>query len=43
MFHEGRVAQRGTPTDLLALDGHYARFWHQRSRAAGWRITTARS
>ena len=43
VLHEGRVAERGTHADLLALGGHYARFWHERSRAAGWRITTARS
>ncbi|MGV9317277.1 ABC transporter ATP-binding protein [Streptomyces sp. NPDC003691] len=43
VLHEGRVAERGTHTDLLALGGHYARFWHERSRAAGWRITAARS
>ncbi|MEU0987324.1 ABC transporter ATP-binding protein [Streptomyces sp. NPDC005953] len=43
VLHEGRVAERGTHADLLALDGHYARFWHERSRAAGWRITAARS
>lgn len=37
----GRIAQRGTHDELVAGDGSYARFWSERHRAAGWRITTA--
>ncbi|MDR2253206.1 MAG: ABC transporter ATP-binding protein/permease [Bifidobacteriaceae bacterium] len=34
----GRVAERGTHAELLAADGGYARYWNERSRAAGWRL-----
>jgi ATP-binding cassette subfamily B protein len=35
----GRVVERGDHDALLAAGGRYAAFWHQRTRARGWRIT----
>jgi ATP-binding cassette subfamily B protein len=37
----GRVAERGTHAELLAAGGAYARYWNERSRAAGWRLAGA--
>ncbi|MET8797028.1 ABC transporter ATP-binding protein [Nocardia sp. NPDC004568] len=34
----GRIVERGTHTELLALGGRYADFWNERSRAGGWRL-----
>lgn len=39
VLEKGRVAERGRHADLLVgNDGPYARFWAQRTRAAGWRL-----
>ncbi|MET7400472.1 ABC transporter ATP-binding protein [Dactylosporangium sp. NPDC005572] len=38
VLEEGRVAESGTHTTLLAAGGRYAAFWTERSRAAGWRL-----
>lgn len=34
----GGIAEHGTHDELVARDGAYARYWHARNRAAGWRL-----
>ncbi|WP_249351974.1 hypothetical protein [Nocardiopsis akebiae] len=35
----GRVAEAGTPAELLASGGRHAEFVRARQRARGWRLT----
>jgi ATP-binding cassette subfamily B protein len=37
----GAIVDTGTHDELLARDGLYAQFWHDRQRAHGWRLATA--
>lgn len=37
----GTIVDTGTHDELLARDGRYAQFWHDRQRAHGWRLATA--
>ncbi|MGQ4267073.1 ABC transporter ATP-binding protein [Nocardiopsis changdeensis] len=39
----GRVAEQGSPDELLALDGRHAAYIRARERARGWRITADRA
>lgn len=34
----GRVLEIGSPNDLIAADGHFARYWAQRREASGWHL-----
>lgn len=35
---DGKIAEQGRHTDLLAAGGRYAQFWRTRERAEGWRL-----
>ncbi|MFD6138666.1 ABC transporter ATP-binding protein [Promicromonospora sp. NPDC060271] len=35
----GGIAEQGTHAELVAAGGAYARYWHERVDAAGWRLT----
>ncbi|MBT2297500.1 ABC transporter ATP-binding protein [Pseudomonas fluorescens] len=38
VLDEGCLVESGTHHQLLALQGRYAGFWHDRQRAGGWRL-----
>ncbi|WP_067712107.1 ABC transporter ATP-binding protein [Nocardia yamanashiensis] len=40
-MEQGRIIERGTHDQLLTLQGRYAAFWFERTRASGWRLEGA--
>ena len=38
VLDEGCLVESGTHAQLLARNGRYAGFWHDRQRAGGWRL-----
>lgn len=38
VLDQGCIVEQGTHDDLIAAEGRYAAFWHERVRAAGWRL-----
>ncbi|MCQ4261537.1 ABC transporter [Stutzerimonas stutzeri] len=38
VLDQGRLIEAGTHAQLLARNGRYAGFWHDRQRAGGWRL-----
>ncbi|KXO98504.1 ABC transporter ATP-binding protein [Tsukamurella pseudospumae] len=41
VLDDGRIVESGTPDELLAADGPFARFWRAQDSAAAWRLTDA--
>ena len=42
VLEDGLVVEQGSPQALLALNGRYAQFLHQRNTTKGWRIASAK-
>ena len=38
VLEDGRVSEQGTPTELLAADGTFARMVRLQSQSAGWSL-----
>ncbi|TEA08758.1 Iron import ATP-binding/permease protein IrtB [Mycobacteroides salmoniphilum] len=38
---DGRIVEQGSITELSALGGRFAEFWHQQESTTGWRIAAA--
>jgi ATP-binding cassette, subfamily B, bacterial IrtB/YbtQ len=42
VLDQGKVVESGTHTELVGAGGLYRRFWHERDRIRGWRLSSSR-